>query len=211
MSIASTPERPGGRRERRRAATRRRLQDSALQLALEHGVESLTVERISDAADIAPRTFFHYFPSKEDALLPTDLIRLDELRAALAGQPDSGDPVAAVWRALAAWAPGYDVAREDAAARLRLAAGHPGLLPRFLARFAAVEEIVAADLARRLGSDPAGLRASVLAAVIVAAFRTAVHRWALDPACAARTLAEVAGEASEVVFGAAGRPGPGGS
>jgi AcrR family transcriptional regulator len=74
--------RAGDRRERRREAMRQRIADGALRLALEHGADAVTVEQISDEADIAPRTFFNYFPSREDALLPAQEARLEELRAA---------------------------------------------------------------------------------------------------------------------------------
>jgi hypothetical protein len=38
-------------------------------------------------------------------LLPAKEARLDVLRESLASQPEAGDPVAAAWRALTAWAP----------------------------------------------------------------------------------------------------------
>lgn len=57
------------RRERRRLATRRSIQAAALRLALERGLEHVTVQAISDAADIAPSTFFTYFGSKDECLL----------------------------------------------------------------------------------------------------------------------------------------------
>src|SRR5699024_9663967 len=69
-----------GRRERKKMATRRTIRVAALDLALERGLENLTVEAISEAADVSPRTFFNYFPSKEDALV-TDAAGLGEALA----------------------------------------------------------------------------------------------------------------------------------
>jgi AcrR family transcriptional regulator len=57
-----------GLRERKRLATRRAIQHAAISLA-EQGLERVTVDEISRIADISPRTFFNYFPSKEDAVL----------------------------------------------------------------------------------------------------------------------------------------------
>ena len=52
-------------RERKKARTRRTLIDAAVDLCLRQGYESTTVEQISDAADISPRTFSRYFASKD--------------------------------------------------------------------------------------------------------------------------------------------------
>jgi AcrR family transcriptional regulator len=58
-----------GLRERKRVQTRRRLEEAAIGLALRDGLEKVTVDAISERADVSPRTFFNYFDSKEDAVL----------------------------------------------------------------------------------------------------------------------------------------------
>jgi AcrR family transcriptional regulator len=63
----TTPEL--GLRERKRIATRRAIQRAALQVVRERGLDGTTVDEISRIADVSPRTFFNYFPSKEDAIL----------------------------------------------------------------------------------------------------------------------------------------------
>ena len=180
----ATASRGGDRRERRRAATRRQVADSALRLALERGVESVTVEQISEAADIAPRTFFNYFSSKEDALLPGQEAKLDGLREALAGQPDADDSVAGAWRALTTWALAGDLASADALPRIRLALESRSLNPRYLARYAAIEGVLTDHLSERLNAAGTGavLRGTALAAALVGVFRAGVRCWALDPA-----------------------------
>ncbi|MFC6881675.1 MULTISPECIES: helix-turn-helix domain-containing protein [Actinomadura] len=56
------------RRERRRVARRVAIRGAAVRLALERGgPDAVTVEEISEAADISPRTFFNYFTSKDRA------------------------------------------------------------------------------------------------------------------------------------------------
>ena len=58
-----------GLRERKRLATRRAIQLAAIRLVAENGLDRLTVDEIGRVADISPRTFFNYFPTKEAALI----------------------------------------------------------------------------------------------------------------------------------------------
>jgi AcrR family transcriptional regulator len=58
-----------GLRERKRLATRRAIQMAVLKLVAERGLDGVTIDEISRAADVAPRTFFNYFATKEEAML----------------------------------------------------------------------------------------------------------------------------------------------
>lgn len=74
---------PLGLRERKRAQTRQRLEAAAVGLALADGLDNVTIDAISERADVSPRTFFNYFDSKDDAILggrPPDIT--DELLTA---------------------------------------------------------------------------------------------------------------------------------
>lgn len=58
-----------GLRARKRAATQLRIQHAALTLVLKHGIEQTTIDEISRLANISPRTFFNYFPTKDAAVV----------------------------------------------------------------------------------------------------------------------------------------------
>lgn len=64
----TSPDEPG-LRERKRLATRRAIQRAALQVVRDRGLDGATVDEIARLADVSPRTFFNYFPTKEDAIL----------------------------------------------------------------------------------------------------------------------------------------------
>lgn len=66
MPTATTPT--PGIRERKKARTRQAIIDAAMDLFEKQGYEETTINEIAEAADIAPRTFFGYFPTKEDVV-----------------------------------------------------------------------------------------------------------------------------------------------
>jgi AcrR family transcriptional regulator len=72
-----------GRRERKAAETRLRLFRSALQLFAERGFQNVTVEDITEAADVGKGTFFNYFKSKDHVLSVMAEIQLGKVREAL--------------------------------------------------------------------------------------------------------------------------------
>lgn len=61
--------RPEGLRARKRRATENAIEMSAVTLALEVGVENVTVEAICEMADISRSTFFNYFSSRDYAIV----------------------------------------------------------------------------------------------------------------------------------------------
>lgn len=58
-----------GLRQAKIQRTRLRVEKAAVELALAHGSEHVTVDQICEAADISARTFFNYFGTKEVAIV----------------------------------------------------------------------------------------------------------------------------------------------
>lgn len=68
MTTPAEPK-PEGLRARKRRATENAIETSAVSLALELGMENVTVEAICERADISRSTFFNYFPARDYAIV----------------------------------------------------------------------------------------------------------------------------------------------
>jgi AcrR family transcriptional regulator len=74
-----------GRRERKAAETRERIFRAAIELFACRGLSNVTVEQITERADVGKGTFFNYFASKEEVLAyfgASQVERLEEARRA---------------------------------------------------------------------------------------------------------------------------------
>jgi AcrR family transcriptional regulator len=89
-----------GRRERRAAETRVKLFRCALTLIAERGLANVTVEDITEAADVGKGTFFNYFATKEHVLSVMAEIQLGKLAEAAANLAAGSEPLYPVLRKL---------------------------------------------------------------------------------------------------------------
>src|SRR6478672_3519796 len=67
--------------------TRQAIIDAAFELFLDRGFAATTIDEIAMRADIAPRTFFRYFPTKESVLFHDSDAKLDVIRERLSERP----------------------------------------------------------------------------------------------------------------------------
>ena len=165
-----------GRRARRKREIRIAVREAALRLALRDGVEHVTVEQIATEADIAVRTFFNHFASREEAMVAVVAAWAEAFVAEVRGRP-AGEPVFTAIReaVLAVMDTGVASHREHVAA-LRMVREAPSLLAPQLAVLAAQERALAAAIAERVG-DGSDTDAGLCAVVALAALRCALDRW----------------------------------
>lgn len=78
---------PVGRRERKKAQTRRALADAALRLFAERGFDRVGVKEVADAADVSVTTLFSYFPCKEALVFDADEPGREALAVAVRERP----------------------------------------------------------------------------------------------------------------------------
>jgi AcrR family transcriptional regulator len=94
-----------GLRERKRQQTRQRIVDAGLKLFFDKGIEATTLDEIAAAANISRRTFFAYFPAKEDIVLAWAANADAALQQAVTQAAPGRQPLEAVRTALINLAP----------------------------------------------------------------------------------------------------------
>ena len=168
-------------RERKNRATRATLRHSAVTLIASRGLASVTVEDIAAHADVSPRTFYNYFPSKEDAVSGWDPGMVSDLVARLRGRPAGEAAPAALQAALSEVFSLFDDDHRDWLERLRLTRSDPHLLAHHVARWGEAEHQLVSALAERRGSDAAhDSYAALVVATTLAASRVAMMSWCED-------------------------------
>src|SRR5262245_34701481 len=167
----SGQEQPVGRlwdrRERKRTRTRLMIQAEAFRLFASQGYADTTVEEIAAAAAISARTFFRYFPTKEDVVLWDEY---DPLVVELVQARPVDEPPAATARAIVRESLGgiYHRNPEQLLAKVRLYQSVPELRARFLEGLDRGGEMFASLLVERLERHGDELKARVIATALAA-------------------------------------------
>ncbi|SKA96427.1 transcriptional regulator, TetR family [Agreia bicolorata] len=180
---------PSGLRERKRANTAEAIHVAAAELVLERGLDATTIDAISERADISPRTFFNYFPTKEDAVLGID-------EAAVAAELDrvrehDPDILAAVFELIYAVFQASGGNHRHTELKRSVMREYPQLMTRQMVRVADLEDRLSSIIAGWLGDDAAFAagneaqrndEAQLILGVCLATVRTAMKQWAAEPA-----------------------------
>ena len=173
-----------GLRERKKQRTRAMLVDAAVKLCLEHGYDDTTVEQIAAAAEVSPRTFSRYFPTKEAVVVAVIEDLTNAAAAELAAIPRSVPPLPAIARAHA------DVLRRvPSGGATGLTTYQLVLMINVLGTATALREAAGnarpqsfvADTAARLGTDPHDDSVRLVTGVWAAMAHTAWGRLRISP------------------------------
>jgi AcrR family transcriptional regulator len=170
----------GGLRERKKLAVRRALGSAAVRLAVQRGLENVTVEDITAEAGVSLRTFGNYYSSKYEAICALGTDRARCIGAELLARP-ADEPL---WEALVdAVLAHYEGADESADAEwlagLKLAMTAPASRGEYLKVSSEMQQALAEAIAARTGTDvEQDMYPQVLAGAVTAAAQVAVGHWA---------------------------------
>lgn len=180
----------GSLTERRRAQTRLDIARTAAALFVENGLRATRAEDIARAAGVAPRTFYRYFATKEEAVAPLFAAGAQQWAEAVRGAPPGLSLRDALRHAAARAlvpdsdaAPGLAIGDAEALewvrALLRMAGESAALRAVWSDACHASEETLLSVLAEREGAgEVPSLDLRLTAGVASAAVRVAVETWA---------------------------------
>jgi mycofactocin system transcriptional regulator len=188
---------------RRRATSRAELEQTAFTLFTARGFDATTVDEIAAAAGIGRRTFFRYFPSKNDIPWGAFEDELERMRVRLKACPPEVPLMDAIRVAL------IDFNRVAPAQvplhrrRMELILRVPTLLAHSTLRFTAWREVVAEFVAERTGRRPDDLAPQAIAHAVLGVAIAAYEHWLDDPGTDLGTLLDEAMRQLAGAFGTA--------
>ena len=168
-----------GLRERKKEQTRQLIASTARRLFSERGFDAVTVAEIARAADVAEKTVFNYFPTKEDLFYSRLEAFEEELLEAVRGRAPEESAIAAFRTFIMRQRGVFDLRDKEATDQLRtitrVITGSPALLAREREVLARYTDALAALLAEESGAGAGSVEPRVAAAALIG-----VHRSLID-------------------------------
>jgi AcrR family transcriptional regulator len=179
LSYTSVVETSVGLRQRHTERTRAAIVAAALELFAERGFQATTVDEIAERAEVAPRTFFRYFPTKEAVLFADARAQREGLVARLAARPVDEHPFLSLTAAVGELADQAARQGESVRLRSRIAAENPAVWAYERTVLEAdMADALASFVAGRLGdTGPSDPRPRVWGALVMTTFRIAFQLW----------------------------------
>jgi AcrR family transcriptional regulator len=147
-----------GLRERKKQRTRQLIAETARRLFKERGFDGVTVDDVARAADVARKTVFNYFPTKEDLFFSGFEAFQERLLSAVCHRQPGESMVGAFSRFLVESRGLLTADDPGAIERLydvnRLIAESPALLARERQIYAGYTDALAALIAEEIGARP---------------------------------------------------------
>lgn len=159
---------PAGLRERKKRRTRETIVAAAFELFAERGFEGTTVADIAAAAQISPRTFFAYFPTKDDVVFH-DFERKHAIVAGWLRERQPGVNAIDALRAGVEGSPEFFADRPERQLLKRLMLESESLAAHSSHLNGKFTDLLAEAVAEDLGEEPVGLRTRLVAAAAAAA------------------------------------------
>ncbi len=154
------------------------LIEAAFELFGEQGFDGTTIDDIVGRAGVGRRSFFRYFPAKEDVVFPDHERCLEELKAFLRAPGQDGDPVERACEATLLVARMYAERPDRSLLRYRLTRDVPALRDHELTVIRRYERALADYLRDAFTFRPDGaLQADIVAAAATAAHNHALRSW----------------------------------
>jgi AcrR family transcriptional regulator len=160
---------PEGLRERKKQRTREQIIEAAMGLFAVRGYHATTIADIASAADVAPRTFFAYFPSKEAVVFHNVDRDLDRLASALRDRLPGETAFDALRRWIDAMFDEWTAEGDEALLRKRLCREDEGLANFQVGVMSRIQELMLEAIADDLGEPQDALRPRLVAAAAIAA------------------------------------------
>lgn len=167
---------------RKRVTSRADLEHTAFGLFEANGFEQTTVDEIAAAAGIGRRTFFRYFPSKNDIPWGAFELELEKMRVRLKACPPEVPLMDAIRMALIDFNHVTPAQVPMHRRRMELILRVPALLAHSTLRFTAWRQVVADFVAERTGRRPGELAPQVIAHAVLGVAVAAYEHWLDDPA-----------------------------
>lgn len=165
-------------RRERGARNRAAILDAALELFATTGFDATTVDQITAAAGVAPRTFFHHFPTKEDVLFDGYADRLAEVARRFRREGAGGTLWSALSEVATAVADSILEQPHRYLERARLYDEVPALRARMLRINEEWIDGLTTEVAHRLGTDAhRDVRPRLAATLVNGANRAALEVW----------------------------------
>ena len=171
-------ERPG-LRERKNARTREAIERAAYELTIEQGYERTTVVEIAERADIAPRTVFTRYPTKDAIIFGRSDASAARLTEAITAR--DGELVDRLAMFIRDSIDTYQNALELEKLRVRAILGDPYLRRTLRGQLEATEDTISQQLATELGLPPASAGVRIFAAGVTGLIMAMLDSCVQDP------------------------------